>query len=242
MTEAENQYHPEVRLEITGDGSQTLFVPSLDEHYHSVFGAITESMHIFIDAGLRFVAERKDKIDILEVGLGTGLNALLTFVFVQERQIPVHYTALEKFPLPIEMSSQLNFSDQMSSHFKIPNQITSHLAARILKKIHESPWNEWIEISSYFHLHKVLADLEDYRPDSNLFDLVYFDAFGPDKQPGMWTADIFNNIYAGMKQGGVLVTYSTKGEVKRNLKNAGFFIEKLPGPPGKREILRATKK
>ena len=237
MTESANPYHPEVRIEITGDGSHTLFVPSLNEHYHSVFGAITESVHIFIEAGLNYVAKGKEKIDILEVGLGTGLNALLSCIYAEEQNLFIRYTSLEKFPLPIEMTSQLNYPHEMTSHFEITPG-----AAEAYHQIHLSAWNQWIGISKNFQLFKIKTDLREYSPVPDSFDLVYFDAFGPDKQPEMWTADVFNNIYTGMKQGGVLVTYSTKGEVKRNLKSAGFSIEKLPGPPGKREILRATKK
>lgn len=221
--------HPEIRLEITGDGSHTLYVPSLNEHYHSVFGAITESEHIFIRAGLQSLPETMKEISILEVGFGTGLNALLTCIRASECNLMVRYVSIEKFPLPLEMTSQFNF----------PNEMSSHQSSFIFQKIHEASWNEWVEITPGFDLFKNQTDLKDYVAEQNIFDLVYFDAFGPDVQPEMWTADVFKNIYAGMKNGGILVTYSTKGDVKRNLKNAGFAIKKLPGPPGKREILRA---
>jgi tRNA U34 5-methylaminomethyl-2-thiouridine-forming methyltransferase MnmC len=250
MKEQESQRPPEVSLEITGDGSHTLFVPLLNEHYHSVYGAITESEHIFIRAGLQSLPETMKEINQLEVGFGTGLNALLTCLDAEERKLVIRYTCLEKYPLPIEMTSQLNFAKrihyhrniqgQMPSEFKNSSEMTSQKISLIFHKIHESSWNNWIEITSHFHLLKILTDLDDFVPEREAFDLVYFDAFGPDVQPEMWTTDIFNKIASGMKRRGVLVTYSTKGVVKRNLKNAGFSIEKLPGPPGKREILRAV--
>lgn len=245
----EHSKFPEVRLEITGDGSHTLFVPSLNEHYHSIFGAITESEHIFIRAGLLGLPGTLKDISILEVGFGTGLNALLTCLHALYADLSVKYVAIEKYPLPIEMTSQFNFSElieyqriissKVLSEFENSDEMTSHYAAEIFRNIHKFPWNEWAEITSRFHLNKIQTDLKDFLPEQNAFDLVYFDAFGPDIQPEMWTAEIFNKISAGIKHGGVLVTYSTKGVVKRNLKGAGFAIEKLPGPPGKREMLRA---
>jgi tRNA U34 5-methylaminomethyl-2-thiouridine-forming methyltransferase MnmC len=129
----------------------------------------------------------------------------------------------------------------MSSQLNYPEQLHSPESAAVFQKIHLSPWNEWSEISRHFHLRKIASDLKDFVPERGAFDLIYFDAFGPDVQPEMWTPEVFRKIYLASKTGGILVTYSTKGEVKRNLKSAGFSIEKLPGPPGKREMLRAMK-
>jgi tRNA U34 5-methylaminomethyl-2-thiouridine-forming methyltransferase MnmC len=227
----DNDKRPDVELKITADGSHTLFVAALHEHYHSVFGAIQESRHIFINAGLKALPVDLTKVEILEIGFGTGLNALLTCLEKSGSAPRIRYTAIERYPIPIEMSSRLNY----------PEQLHSPESAAVFHKIHLSPWNEWSEISSHFHLLKIEKDLKDYMPEENKFDLIFFDAFGPDVQPEMWTPEVFRKIYQALKTGGILVTYSTKGEVKRNLKSAGFSIEKLPGPLGKREMLRAMK-
>lgn len=218
-------------LKVTGDGSHTLFVPSLNEHYHSVFGAIQESKHIFIDAGLKALPSGMTTIEILEVGFGTGLNALLTCLEAWNSNPKVRYSSVEKWPVSIGMSSLLNF----------PDQIDTPGARDVFEHIHAAPWDDCVEISNHFSLRKIHADLIDYQPEPARFNLVYFDAFGPDVQPEMWTEDVFAKMFSAMKSGGILVTYSTKGTVKRNLKGAGFTIEKLPGPPGKREMLRARR-
>jgi tRNA U34 5-methylaminomethyl-2-thiouridine-forming methyltransferase MnmC len=216
-------------LKVTGDGSHTLYIPSLNEHYHSVFGAIRESRHIFIDAGLRALPADLPVIEILEIGFGTGLNALLTCLEARNSNLKVRYSSVEKWPLSPGMSSLLNF----------PDQINTHDAKDVFGKLHAAPWDEWVEISDYFSMRKILTDLIDYQPDKDAFNLIFFDAFGPDVQSEMWTEEVFTKMFSALKPGGILVTYSTKGTVKRNLKGAGFTIEKLPGPPGKREILRA---
>lgn len=221
----------EVEIEITQDGSHTLFVPDLHEHYHSVFGAVEESRHIFMEAGFRYVARPGKTISILEIGFGTGLNALLTFIETIPCKCQVEYTAVELNPLKKEIYSRLNYADI----------IQFEGVHEIFRKLHDLPWNTKTVITADFSLLKLTTALEDYFPDENHFDLIYFDAFGPDIQPEMWTREVFDKMASGLKSGGVLVTYSTKGTVKRNLKAAGFLIEKLPGPAGKREILRAVK-
>jgi tRNA U34 5-methylaminomethyl-2-thiouridine-forming methyltransferase MnmC len=218
-------------LKVTGDGSHTLYIPSLNEHYHSVFGAIQESKHIFIYAGLKALPSDLPVIEILEIGFGTGLNALLTFLEARDSDLTVRYSSVEKWPLTLGMSSLLNF----------PDQIDTPASKDVFGQLHAATWDEWVEISDYFSLRKILADLIDYQPGKDAFNLIYFDAFGPDVQAEMWTEDVFAKMFSALKPGGILVTYSTKGTVKRNLKGAGFTIEKLPGPPGKREILRAVK-
>jgi tRNA U34 5-methylaminomethyl-2-thiouridine-forming methyltransferase MnmC len=230
MTNVKNT-GPRMEFEITGDGSHTLFVPELNEHYHSVYGAIAESRHIFIDAGFNHLKRIAEPVEILEVGFGTGLNALLTCIESEAAGCRVNYTSIEINPLPVEIYSQLNFAD-------LVNRQDSR---EIFLSLHQSRWNEWAHLSKHFSIFKINVSLEDYQPAPGLFDLVYFDAFGPDVQPEMWTEDVFMKIFFGMKTNGVLVTYSTKGTVKRNLKGAGFIIEKLPGPLGKREILSAVK-
>lgn len=220
-----------VEFVLTGDGSHTLYVPGLEENYHSVFGAIAESMHIFIEAGLKYVSRPSCKINILEVGFGTGLNALLTLLEAEKSKNIIDYTTIEPYPLKESVFSSLNY----------PEMLNSDNCQTLFHKLHTSSWNTKAILEKTFSITKEQITLQDFSPRPKTFDLVYFDAFGPDVQPEMWTQEMFEKIASGVKQGGVLVTYSTKGIVKRNLKQAGFSIEKLPGPKGKREILRATR-
>jgi len=222
---------PSVELKITGDGSHTLFVPGLQEHYHSIFGAIAESRHIFLEAGFNYIYKPFKKISILEIGFGTGLNALLTYCESEVTDCQVKFTTIELNPLNEDIYSRLNYPEFIN--FSGSHEVFLHL--------HNLPWNFWNPLTENFSLLKINTSLEAYHPKKEVFDLVYFDAFGPDVQPEMWTEEVFNKMAFGLKKHGVLVTYSTKGTVKRNLKEAGFSLEKLPGPQGKREILRAVK-
>lgn len=210
----------------TSDGSHTIFVPALNEHYHSVHGAVTESDFIFIKAGFDFCTA--NPVRIFEAGFGTGLNALLTAAGNNGRRY-VEYTAIEKFPLGTETLNYLNHGSFAGKE-----------GLMLSKLIHSTPWNEFIDIGINFRLKKIEADLTSFRPEGN-YDLIYFDAFGPDKQPEMWTTEVFSKISAMTATGGILVTYSSKGEVKRNLRSCGFEVNRLPGPPGKRQIIRAIK-
>ncbi|MCK4664511.1 MAG: tRNA (5-methylaminomethyl-2-thiouridine)(34)-methyltransferase MnmD [Bacteroidales bacterium] len=214
------------KIIITEDGSNTLFVPSLNENYHSSYGAIQESRHIFINTG--FLSVKKTNINIFEIGFGTGLNALLTYIEASKNNQKTYYETIELYPLEHEIIKALNYP-----------QILTPLEKDVFFKIH-STWNEEIEISDFFTIKKIKADLIDFKFDKQ-FDLVYFDAFSPEVQPEMWTKEIFEKIFKQLNINGVLTTYSAKGSVKRILKETGFKIEKLSGPPGKREIIRATK-
>ena len=204
----------------TADGSFTLFIPEVEETYHSTHGAIQESMHVFIENGL-FVCEGKS-LRILEVGLGTGLNASLT---LQHAKGNVAYCALEPYPLSKEILEELstNKSDQLEMKF--------HLSAP----------NEWISIHEQFSFARIEVGLEEFQSEEK-FDIIYYDAFGPRVEPGLWTLERMQQCFNLLNEGGVFVTYCAKGEVRRNLQAAGFVVERLAGPPGKREMLRGVKK
>lgn len=229
-------------IEQTEDGSATLFVPELNEHYHSVKGAHTESQHIFIDMGLE--ASSVLRPHILEIGFGTGLNALLTLETAEKEKRHIHYTGIELYPLSWEEVEILKYSENP-----------------LFKTLHTAPWEEDVNITPYFTLRKVQKDANTVISDQSsvtnnispaayhssfitnrFFDVVYFDAFAPEKQPEMWSEELFRKIYACMNQNGILTTYCAKGVIRRLLQSIGFKVERLPGPPGgKREILRATK-
>lgn len=218
----------ERKLIVTDDGSHTLYVPGIDEHYHSRFGAITESRHIFINAGLASLPP--GDTSILEVGFGTGLNALLTAMHAGKEKIRVSYTSLEKYPLDVEVISRLNYGSMAGEE-----------GQELLTAIHTAPWNSTAAITGWFTLEKRLTDLTTEDP-AGIYDLVYFDAFGPDKQPEMWSETVMRRIAAVTHPGSVFVTYSSKGDLKRMLRSLGFEVKLLPGPPGKRVITRAVKR
>ncbi|MDA3822912.1 MAG: tRNA (5-methylaminomethyl-2-thiouridine)(34)-methyltransferase MnmD [Bacteroidales bacterium] len=210
----------------TEDGSMTLYVPELGEHYHSIHGAVTESEHIYIEAAFKHCS--KESIRILEYGIGTGLNVLLTFLEAQKSMKKVYYHGIEKYPLTNKEFEVLNKSE-------LPEY--SHTA---YTKIHECPWNKMVKLNESFSLYKEKSDFRDAKPDGP-FDLIYFDAFSPDIQPELWTLNIFKSIYELASPGAILTTYTSKGTVKEKLRAAGFIIKRLPGPPGKRHIIRARK-
>lgn len=214
-------------LVITADGSHTIYVPELDEHYHSVHGAVQESEHIFLKNGFDFC--KADPVNIFEVGFGTGLNALLTALRSMKNRRKVHYTAIEKYPVADSLVQKLNHQ-----------QFAGADGERLSVLINSAPWGQMKNICESFSIAKLEGDLITDNISGN-YDLIYFDAFGPDKQPEMWTEAIFEKISSITVPGGILVTYSAKGQVKRNLKASGFEVELIPGPPGKRQITRAIK-
>lgn len=216
-----------IQLIKTSDGSHTLFVPELDEHYHSIHGAIQESSFIFIKNGFDFC--KASPIAILEIGFGTGLNALLTAVESLTGQREVRYTSIEKYPLDKTIINSLNYDKFVRAQ-----------GSGLFQNIHTCPWNETVKICPNFNLLKIKADFTEEKL-KGIFNLIYFDAFGPDKQPEMWTIEMFASIAAVTARNGILVTYSAKGQVKRNLKACGFEVTLLPGPPGKRQMIRAVK-
>ncbi len=216
-----------IQLINTSDGSHTIYVPEIDEHYHSVHGAVQESTFIFINNG--FEVCKADPVFILEIGFGTGLNALLTAIRSSSGTREVYYTSIEKYPLDSKMVESLN-------HYKFAGE---H-GREIFHFIHSAPWNKSVNICNNFNLNKIETDFTKIQLQGR-YDLIYFDAFGPDKQPEMWTRDMFAGIAAVTNKNGILVTYSAKGEVKRSLKACGFDVTLLPGPPGKRQMIRAVK-
>lgn len=220
----------------TGDGSHSLYVEGLDEHYHSVHGALQESKHVFIKTGLHHIAEFGKELWILEIGLGTGLNALLTWIEAEELNLKIHYVGLEAFPLSKEVIEQLNYSKEICRE--------SPFGEVILKKkmfsIHDADWEKEMALSENFHLTKINSTLQGVEL-KNRFDLIYFDAFGPRVQPEMWTDEIFVKIAGAMNENAVLVTYCSKGDVRRSMMKAGLRVEKTPGPPGKRDMVRAVR-
>jgi len=215
------------RLQVTGDGSHTLYVQSLDEHYHSHFGALTESMHIFINAGLGYCPG--ETISILEAGFGTGLNALLTALYAEENRKHISYVTLEKYPLPDDLLEKLNYAEMTGSRGKL-----------LFDAIHSALWETPVEVTPWFTIQKKKFDLTADAL-SGSFDLIYYDAFGPDKQPEMWTPAVMYKINAVTRTGSVFVTYSAKGSLRRMLTGLGFDVALLPGPPGKRVMIRAVK-
>jgi tRNA U34 5-methylaminomethyl-2-thiouridine-forming methyltransferase MnmC len=213
---------------ISKDGSHTLYSRKFGEHYHSVFGAVQESKHIFIDALLKPATEKNIKINIFEVGFGTGLNALLTLKFSINNNININYLAVEAYPLETEILNSLNHPD------------VTEVDKNMFLLLH-SKKNKEIIVNGNFKLTVYQNKLQEILLPEDFFNIIYFDAFSPEAQPEMWQLSCFKKLYKATKTGGMLSTYSSKGDVKRALKSAGFKIEKLPGPPGKREFVRAIK-
>jgi len=218
----------ERRLKITEDGSHTVFVKGLDEPYHSTHGAIQESMHVFIKQGLLTV--NQSSVRILELGFGTGLNTLLSLKESFSLNLDIFYHAVEKYPLRESEYKLLNYE-----------KLVEDVPHGMLDRIHSCPWGETVQISDRFTLYKEKADFRLMKPSPNI-NLVYFDAFSPDKQPELWTKEIIAPIAEVCTPGAILVTYSSKGNVRRTLSGCGFEIFKVPGPPGKREMVRALKR
>jgi tRNA U34 5-methylaminomethyl-2-thiouridine-forming methyltransferase MnmC len=217
----------------TGDGSSSILNLALNETYHSTHGAIQESQHVFIENGLRHFTEKNQtrEVSIFEVGFGTGLNALLALQFAELHQSQIHYTSLDAFPIDTATVEQLNY----------PAFLGGASLNSCFKKIHEAPWNVGNRIIEHFSLFKVESSLQTAHLTAASYDMIFFDAFSPSTQPEMWTLEILEKIVLTMKPRSVFITYCAKGQLKRNLKSLGLHVESLPGPPGKREMVRATK-
>ena len=214
------------RFITTADGSHTLFVPEIEESYHSIHGAIKESTFIFIEQGLRKIS--KNPVHVLEIGFGTGLNALLTVLETERTHTIIHYTALEQYPITVQSALLLNYPELLEN------------SGDFFEKMHQATWERDVAINPFFVLHKVNADFTTFSL-KGMYDVIYFDAFSPEKQPEMWHESGFRKIAEHCKPDAVLMTYCAKGSVRRTLQKVGFQVERLPGPQGKREILRGIK-
>lgn len=214
---------------VTDDGSTTIYLPEWNEQYHSKHGAIQEANHVFIKNGLSLFSN--NVISILEIGFGTGLNSFITFLESEKRDLTIDYVGVEAYPVLTKEIEQLNYVSALkTNNFK-----------DVFAKMHEQEWEVKNKISANFSLTKRKQFFNEIN-DENCYNLIYFDAFGARVQPELWTEEIFQIMYKALKKGGVLVTYSAKGSVRRAMQLVGFTVERLEGPPGKREMLRATKK
>ncbi|PHQ57706.1 MAG: SAM-dependent methyltransferase [Lutibacter sp.] len=213
---------------ITADGSSTIHLPEWNEQYHSKHGAIQEAKHVFIKNGLALFSNKE--INMLEIGFGTGLNALITFLEAPELNLIINYVGVDAYPVTSEEINKLNYVSELD--VKKNNTV--------FRTIHQQEWDVITKISPAFSLIKRKQYFNEIN-DKNAFNLIYFDAFGAKVQPELWTETIFKLMYTALKKDGVLVTYSAKGSVRRAMQSVGFTVERLQGPPGKREMLRATK-
>jgi tRNA U34 5-methylaminomethyl-2-thiouridine-forming methyltransferase MnmC len=214
---------------ITADGSTTIHIPEWNEQYHSKHGAIQEAYHVFVKNGLSLF--NNQKINVLEIGFGTGLNCFITLLELEKFNLEVDYTGVEAYPISKKEIESLNYISQLKAEEK----------ASFFNQIHEMSWEEKHVIHENFNLIKQQKSFVNID-DKNTFNLIYFDAFGARVQPELWTEEIFKKMYIALKKGGVLVTYSAKGSVRRAMQAVGFVVERLKGPQGKREMLRAIKK
>jgi tRNA U34 5-methylaminomethyl-2-thiouridine-forming methyltransferase MnmC len=226
-----------IKIIATGDGSHSLLNLAMDETYHSRHGALRESQHVFIRQGLehwRQLHPDAESVHIFEMGMGTGLNLLLTLEnALRYTSLQYHYLTLEAYPLNSILAQQLNYPELLGDDTRIIS---------LFREIHQSNWNRDTQILPNFVLHKLHSRLEDYSPGEQTFDLLYYDAFAPNKQAELWTYEVMQNLHKMLRPGGVFVTYSAKGQLKRDLKSLGLVVETLDGPPGKAEMVRASKK
>lgn len=213
----------------TADGSKTIQIEDWNEQYHSVHGAVQEAMHVFIKNGLQ--ALNLDAINLLEIGFGTGLNAFITLIESEKQQMRINYTGVEAYPVLEEELEQLNYLSILNVESKI----------EVFRNMHRSQWEIASKISDNFTLTKQQKFFDNIN-ETEAYHLIYFDAFGARVQPELWDEAMFQRMYNALKFDGILVTYSAKGSVRRAMQAVGFLVEKLPGPPGKRQMLRAQKK
>lgn len=222
----------------TQDGSRTIHIEEWAESYHSVHGAVQEAVHVFMKNGLEEVAKNKAKLKILEIGYGTGLNALLTVLFASKRNLSIDYVGIEKFPVSREELFALNYAESCAKIVEDPIEKIEETQ----QKMFDAPWESFSEITSCFNLKKVQLDFFDLpKLLDHDFDLIYFDAFGSRVQPELWEMDLLQKVVEKMNNESQFTTYAAKGSLKRALKSLGLTVEKRPGPPGKREMMIAKK-
>jgi tRNA U34 5-methylaminomethyl-2-thiouridine-forming methyltransferase MnmC len=212
----------------SADGSHTILSETYGVTYHSRHGAVTETEHVFIQMGLHWKAQEKNEISVLEVGFGTGLNAFMTMLEAERQGWVIHFQSLETHPVSREQAAALNYPDMLQMPERAPDFL----------QLHNLEWNQSHALSGHFILEKTLIPLQDFLPDRT-YDVIFFDAFAPQAQPEMWEESIFEKLAKALNPGGGLVTYCAQGEFRRRLRRAGFTTERLPGPPGKREMTRA---
>lgn len=224
----------------TEDGSATIFIPEWNESYHSKHGAIQEAYHVFVKNGLNLIQNKNEEISILEIGFGTGLNALITLCESVQENLNINYSGLEKYPVSEEEFSILNYPKSLKE-FNSNLNFSKEELSQFYNELMKANWENKIQINENFNLTKIQNDFMDFNYPENQFDLIYFDAFGARVQPELWTEILFEKLYKSLKSNGIFTTYSAKGSVRRALISVGFQVEKKPGPPGKREMLVARK-
>lgn len=221
-------------LIVTKDGSHSVAVPEWKASYHSLYGAVNESLHVFIESGLKHWFNQQtaaSRCVIFEMGFGTGLNALLTVIEAKNLQCNVLYETVEAFPLEDAITQQLNYCEALAQASWQP----------VFESLHSGEWNKTQQLTDLFSFKKIHAALADYTPTEPI-NIIFYDAFAPAAQPELWTREVFELMLSILAPDGILVTYCSKGDVRRALLAAGFIVEKIPGPPGKREMIRASKK
>ena len=217
---------------LTEDGSHTIANKSLNATYHSIFGAISESKHVYIEAGLNFFIKQKNpgSLSIFEMGFGTGLNSLLSLIEAENQDIKISYTAIEPYPVSVQQAMLLNYPENLGSpDLEKPFQL-----------LHSSAFNEIVSVSDHFNFKKIDQSITHYQT-RDVLDIIFYDAFAPAAQPELWTQEIFYKMFEMLNPGGILTTYCSKGSVRRAMQSAGFQVERIPGPKRKREILRARR-
>lgn len=212
----------------TQDGSVTIHLPEMKETYHSKFGAIQEAKHVFIKNGLDLF--KGQPVSVLEAGFGTGLNAFITYLEAQTNNQSIHYTGIEAYPVTAEEAAQLNYVGQLNANAQLD----------IFERMHTAGWGQKVILDNNFTLLKRKERFQEME-DAELYNIIYFDAFGYHAQPELWSEEIFRRMYKALKPNGILVTYACRTVIKKAMQEAGFVTEKLPGPPGKREMLRGVK-
>lgn len=211
----------------TKDGSSSIYIPEMDETYHSVHGAVQEALHVFIKNGLALMS--KGEINVFELGFGTGLNAFLSEQYSSQNKISIYYDSIEAYPVEVNLLNKMNYNNVVK--YKI----------EIYESIHKAEWEVENRISETFQLRKIEAKIQDFEVEKKHYHIIFFDAFGPRAQSEMWSVEILQKMYDCLRNDGRLVTYCAQGQFKRDLKYIGFKVENLPGPPGKREMTVATK-